>query len=219
MEQAVDNPAQDFLNEEFPPALRHILPSALRRAYGTASRVIEAEDFLQTPGARLQRGDLIAHATEHEVMRLVQTQALPFEATWEPYARPTGKHLVVWTKRGRLTINQVEDWKKKPREAEFRSNYSMTNIGYLFKFMTDEDKSRKERKHILLLHGYQELNFCHLTVPHALQNYHLARSPNLMLMPHVIVKDERPREEGPTDSPDPEALEELRRIIRDSSDD
>jgi hypothetical protein len=148
----------------------------------------------------------------------VQTGALPFEATWEPYARPTGKHLVVRTARGKLTINQVEDWRKKPREAEFRSNYGISNMPYLFSQMNDEIKANLDRKHLLLLHGYQELNFCYLTVPHAQQNVHLARSTNLMIIPHVVTP-ERAEEEGPKETPDPVALENLLKLIRDADDD
>jgi hypothetical protein len=47
-DRSATNPAQDFLDEEFPVAHRHLIPSALRRAYSTASRVVEAEPSLQT---------------------------------------------------------------------------------------------------------------------------------------------------------------------------
>ena len=94
----------------------------------------------------------------------------------------------------------------------------MSNMAYLFKEMNDAARDRAERKHLLLLHGYHELTFSYLTVPHGKFNHHLAKSANLMLIPHIATP-ERAKEEGPTDSPDPEALENLRRIIRDSSND
>jgi hypothetical protein len=213
----VDNPAQDFLDEEFPAAYRHLVPSALLRAYGTASRIVESEPSLQTKGGRLQRGDLVAHATEYEIEKLILTGALPFDRTWEPFARPTGYHLVVWTKRGRLTISQVEDWRKKPRNADFRDSYAISNMPFLFQEMNEEVQARSGRKHLLLLHGYQELNFSYLTVPHAALNFHLARTANLMLMPHLATP-ERAKEEGPTEGPEPEALEHIKRIIRDRGD-
>ena len=144
-------------------------------------------------------------------------RSLRFFVLCKTYARPTGKHLVIWTRRGRLTINQVEDWKKKPREAEFRSNYGMSNTPYLFLYMNDEEKAKKDRKHLLLLHGYQDLNFCYVTVPAAQHNLHLANSGNLLSAPHIVTRDPD-KEEGPSDSPDPEALDHLRRIIRDTSD-
>jgi hypothetical protein len=216
--KSVDNPAHDFLDEEFPTSYRHLLPSALRRAYATASRLVEAEPSLQTPGGRVQRGDLIAHAAEYEVMRLVHGGSLPFDATWEPFARPTGQHLVVWTKRGRLTISQIEDADRKPRGADFRHNYAVSNQPFLFKYMNDEANNKAERKHILLVHGYQELTFSHLAIPHAQFNRYIAVSSNLMAVPHIATP-ERAKEEGPTQAPDPEATENLLRIIRDTSHD
>jgi hypothetical protein len=217
VDHPVDNSAQDFLDEEFPTPLRHYLPSALRRAYGAAYRLVEAESWLQTPGSRVQRGDLIAHAAEYEILRLIEGGQLPFDASWEPFARPTGYHLVIWTKRGRLTISQVDDWRKKPRDADFRGNYGMSNTRYLFQEMNEEALSRTEKRHLLLLHGYQDLSFSYLTVPHASSNRHLAWSHNLLMAPHIATP-ERAKEEGPTDSPEPEALENLHRIIRDTDD-
>jgi hypothetical protein len=218
VDKPVENPALDFLDEEFPKAYRHFLPSALRRAYATANRLIEAEPSLQTPGGRIQHGDLIAHAAEWEVMRLVEGGSLPFDFTWEEFARPTGRHLVVWTQRGRLTISQVPDAEKKPRSAEFRDNYAMSNQPFLFSFMQEEIEDAFGRRHILLIHGYQELTFSHLTIPHASANRHIAISANLMTVPHVATP-EPAKEEGPTQAPEPEATENLRRIIRDTSND
>ncbi len=218
MGKPVENPALDFLDEEFPADYRHFLPSALRRAYATANRLVEAEPSLQTPGGRVQRGDLIGHAAEWEIMRLVQSRSLPFDFSWEPFARPTGQHLVIWTRRGRLTISQVDDAERKPRSAEFRDNYAMSNQPYLFKFMEDEVKDKSRRRHIFLIHGYQQLAFVHLTIPHATADHHIAASPNLMTIPHIAAP-EPPKDEGPMQPPDPEATENLRRIIRDTSDD
>lgn len=210
------NPAEEFLDEEFPLGLRPLLPSALRRAYAAAAQAVATVRFLGTPGGILQRGDLIALAAEYEVERLVKAGDLPFDCSWEPYARPTGVHLVVRTRRAKLTISQVEDGTKKPRYAQFRENYGMSNVPYLFDYMNREIENDRDLRHLLLLHGYQSLEFAFLAAPHAEQERHIARSSNLMLMPHVVVDEAR--EEGPTDSPDPEALDQLYRAIRDADD-
>lgn len=195
-----------------------MLPTALRRAYAAASRLMETEPFLATPGGKFQRGDLIAVASECEIERLIVSGQLPFERSWEPYARPTGLHLVIWTARARLTISQVVDADIKPRHAYFRDNYAMTNHRYLFDFMNEELDNRKERKHLLLMHGYKDLTFAHLAVPHAKKNQIIAKSPNLANLPHSIA-DDLPQPEGPTDSPDPEALDAIRKYLRDHLDD
>ena len=210
------NPAEDFLNEQFPEHLRRLVPSALRKAYATATRIIASETILKTPGGRLQRGDLIALACEYEIGQLVETGQLPFDKSWEPYARPTGLHLVVWTPNGRLTISQVEDHAVKPRPAVFRENYALSNTPFLFEAM-NEEAQRNERKHLLLVHGYQELTFAHVVVPHRSKSRHIAYTPNLMGLPHVVA-DDLPKEEGPTESPTPEAIENLLRLVRDNND-
>ncbi|WP_397540490.1 hypothetical protein [Roseomonas mucosa] len=211
------NPAQDFLDQEVALDLRPLFPAALKRAYATANRLIRDVPALATTGGRLQRGDLIAAAAEYEVEKLVTTGQLPFDCSWEPYARPTGLHLVVYTSAARLTINQVEDPRHKPRSAVFRENYGLANKPYLFDYMNEEELRRTGRKHLLLIHGYQDLNFAHLAVPHGTRNHHIAKTPNLLLMPH-IVSESVPDAEGPTDTPELEAIEHLTRIIRDHND-
>jgi hypothetical protein len=208
------NPAEEFLDEEFPVTLRHLLPSALRRAYAAASRVVETVRFLGTPAGRHQRGDLIALASEYEVERLVLSGDLPFDCSWEPYARPTGVHLVLRTSRAKLTVSQVEDGAKKPRHAVFRQNYGISNKRYLFDFMNKEMEDARALRHLLLLHGYQRLDFAYLAVPDARRKKHIARSTNLLLLPHVATDETK--EEGPTESPEPEAIERLLRVIRDT---
>jgi hypothetical protein len=211
-----ENPAEDFLDEEFPLRLRPLLPSAMRRAYAAATRVIETISFLATPAGKLHRGDLIALAAEHEVERLAKAGALPFEPTWEPYARPTGLHLVLRTARAKITVSQVDDGTRKPRDAVYRENYGMANKPYLFDFMNEEMRAAQGARHLLLLHGYQSLDFVYLAVPHAERKRHIARSSNLMLLPHTVAS-EAP-EEGPRDIPDLEAIDQLLRVVRDSGD-
>ena len=209
-----ENPAEDFLDEEFPLRLRPLLPTAMRRAYAAASRVIDTISFLSTPAGRLQRGDLIALAAEYEIERLAKSHALPFEPTWEPYARPTGLHLVLRTSRAKVTVSQVEDGTRKPRDAAFRENYGMANKPYLFEYMNEEMHSEKETRHILLLHGYQSLDFVYLAIPHAERKKHIVRSSNLMMMPHTVAS-EAP-DEGPRDVPDLEAVDQLLQTLKDS---
>jgi hypothetical protein len=208
------NPAEEFLDEEFPIRLRHFVPSALHRAYDSVSYTIETVSFLGTPGGRIQRGDLVAIAAEFEIERLVLNGDLPFDCSWEPYARPTGLHLVVRTRRAKLTIRQVEDGTKRPRDARFRENYGMANKPYLFEYMNKEMQDGRDPRHILLLHGYQTLSFAYVAVPHAKRKRHIAYSPNLMLIPHFVQGESK--DEGPTDSPDPQQIDRLLRVIRDT---
>ncbi|TXM70180.1 hypothetical protein [Methylobacterium sp. WL120] len=219
---AADNPAEIFIDEEFPSTIRPLIPSALRRAYATADRTIDQNVYLSTPGGQYQRGDLIMLAVSFELERLVKTGDLPFDGSWENYARPTGKHFVIRTNRALITANQVEDASKKPRKAVFRANFEESNQSLLFE--DDEAERRRkieqaildgERRSLHILHGYQDLNFAHIAYPSPDKNGHIFRTNNLMRLPHVAIGMLTPPE-GPTESPDPEIIESIERHFRDN---
>ncbi|WP_267355542.1 MULTISPECIES: hypothetical protein [unclassified Methylobacterium] len=219
---SASNPAELFIEEEFPQTVWPLIPSALRRAYATADRTIDHNPYLSTPGGMYQRGDLIMLAASFELERLVRTGDLPFDGDWEQYARPTGKHFVIRTKRALITANQVEDPAKKPRKAVFRMNFEESNQALLFQ--DDESERLKkieqakqdgERRSLHILHGYQNLNFAHIAYPDPERNSHIFRTQNLMRLPHIAIGTLTPPE-GPTESPDPEILESIERHFRDN---
>jgi hypothetical protein len=215
------NPAEQFVDDEVPPDRRHLIPSAIRRAYAAADRTMAQSPYFGTPGGKYQRGDLIMLAASYEFEVLVKEQALPFDGIWEFFARPTGKHYVMLTPRSRITTSQIDDPRKRPRRAVFRANYAELNDKFLFDYMNaaaerqaEEAKRDGERRLIHILHGYQELQFVHLAYPHPGRNGHIYRSSNLLKMPHEVTSD-LPPEEGPADSPNPEALDKLNRHLRE----
>ncbi|CFX36120.1 conserved protein of unknown function [Candidatus Filomicrobium marinum] len=208
------NPAQQLADEEFAPNLRPLVPPALKRAYATVEHVIDEQPWLATPSARYGRGDLVRLASEYEFYKLIQTGALPFEPSWEPYSRPTGKHLVMRTKRALITINQVESPSTMPRKAVFRNTFGLPNTSFLFEDWNREIEERADRKHLLLVHGYQELTFSNLAMPNVETKQIAWKSANLLDLPHQVT--EPAKDEGPTDSPDPEAIENIIRMINDN---
>jgi hypothetical protein len=207
--------AEEFLSAELPPAVHPLFPAALRRAYASADHVMETSSFLLTPGGKFQRGDLIACAAEYEVQKLIQTGQLQgLDFSWEDYAKPTGKHLVVHTPRGKLTISQVADAAKPPRHADFRTMYQVTNAPFLFENMNTEAEADASKKHILLVHGYKTLEFAHFTLPHRMRDAPIYRTGNLLNLPSVI--HDVVQAEGPSESPEPEAVEHLIRLVHDA---
>lgn len=210
------NPAEQFTDEEVPHELRHLFPSALRRAYLAADDTIDRHTYFQTPGGRYQRGDLIMLAASFEFELLVKSKSLPFVGSWEDFAKPTGKHYVMRSPKAIITISQVENPAKRPRRAIFRSNYAELNDMSLFDTPDDIARRRAEsgRRLLHILHGYHDLNFVYLAYPHPERNRHVYRSRNLMQIPHQISGD-LPPAEGPSDSPSPEALEGIERHLRD----
>jgi hypothetical protein len=209
------NPAEEFAYAEVPPDLHPLIPTALRRAYATADQMIERHPQLSTPGGKYQRGDLIAHAANYEFERLTKTGSLPFVPSWEPYARPTGMHFVMRSPRANITICQVDDPEIRPRNAVYRNRYAIPNAPFLFKVMNEEVERDKERRLIHIVHSYQNLRFAHLTLPHPSADKNVWCSQNLMKIPHVITSD-LPPAEGPSESPTPEAIENLERHLRDN---
>jgi hypothetical protein len=210
------NPALDFLDEHFSLPVRRQVPVALRRAYGAVDQAMSTTAWLQTPSAKFHRGDLIVHAVEFELQKLTQSGALPFEATWEHYAAPTGKHLVLRNEHTRITINQIAE-AKKPRKAVFRDSFGLPNMGFLFNEWNEENRERAGLKHTLLLHGYQDLQFAFFAIPDPAANRLIEYTDNLLKIPHPVDSPVAP-EEGPTTSPDPESIEEVVRFINDNDD-
>lgn len=221
----VDNPAEQFVDTEVPKKIRPLIPAALRRAYTLADEAIERFAFLRTPGGRYQRGDLIMVAASYELEQLIVSGSLPFDGSWEFFARPTGKHFVLRTERAIITTSQVEIPNKKPRFAIHRANYAELNERSLLDEINEERRLQQEaierdneRRLVHILHGYQSLDFAYLAYPHPERNWHIYRSPNLLNLPRAIddPDGDLPPPEGPRDSPDPEALERIERHLRDN---
>ncbi len=210
------NPAIDLIQEEFPTSNQRFVGPALSRAYRAANTLIESIDWLDTPSGQLQRGDLILKAAEFEFLKLIASGNLPgFDSAWEDYALPTGKHLVMRTRRAVITINQVPTINTRPRDAVFRQNYGVANMDYLFPEMNMEAKREGERKHLVVLHGYHKLNHAAVAMPHPTKLILIARTGNLLDLSAGDFGSHSPPE-GPTEPPDLEAIDDLMRIVRDS---
>ncbi|GAV34791.1 hypothetical protein ROTAS13_02461 [Roseomonas sp. TAS13] len=213
-----DNPVERFVDGEFPVRFRAFLPPAMRLAYATVDTFMEQADFLMTPSGLFQRGQLIVKAVELQLFKLARSGSLPFEPKWEEYASPTGKHLVLHSPRSRITVNQVSEPSSKPRHAKFRENFGLNNTRYLWPEWNDEAERSDRLRHLLILHGYQDLNFVNIGFPHPTKDRLLYRTENFVDMPQVIGgTDERDdKREGPTEAPDLEPLEDLEKFLRDN---
>lgn len=209
------NPAQDHLAEHFPISFRRQVPAALRRGYRVVDEVISKTPWLQTASGRFQRGDLIVLAVEYEFVKLATTGFISFEPVWENYAAPTGKHLVLRNDSTCVTINQIEAAGKKPRKAVFRNSLGIPNTRFLFDDWNREIAERDGLAHTLILHGYRDLTFAHLAVPNPAANALIEWTDNLLDLPHAA-SDTEAQEEGPSQSPEPEGIENLLRKIRDA---
>ena len=212
------NPAEDLVDEEFPAIYRPLVPAALKRAYANADQAIDRFGFLQTPSGRFHRGDLIVLAVECEFARLIREGHLPFEPTWEDYAAPTGKHLVMRSPGAQITISQVEYPHQKPRFALFRKAFAVPNMAYLFSEWNEQRKADESRKHIVLLHGHGTLRFSNLSIPHPTENRMIFWTDNLLGLPHTEdAHRDAGKGEGPSESPDAELVDDIIRTVSDVS--
>jgi hypothetical protein len=189
--------AEAFLRDQIPPALRSFVPSTLRTAYEAAKLLIRDESILNVTSAKDNAGRIIQWAVDLGFQRLVEGGQWPFDFKWQYFERPTGRYLEIRPSHCVVTISQVSDPSSQPRDVAFRANKRLSGQAWLRGLPKPEDeKPTGGAPHVLLIHGYQDLNFAHLGIPKGEQHsgYHY-RTPNLMLMPHVVSSPEPPPED------------------------
>jgi hypothetical protein len=179
--------AEHFLLDQMPIRLRSPIPTTLKTAYASARILIEAEPILQIESAEDNRGRIISWAVDFAFKRLMDTGQWPFDYRWENFAKPTGRYLEIQLSHSVMSVSQVSDPKKQPRNVIFRANGRLNNEPFFDLKEFADERSVQGLPHFLLVHGHQELAFAHLGVPHSLhhRNY-IYLTPNLMLMPHEV---------------------------------
>ena len=176
-----------FLEDQFPKRYWPLIPTTLKGAYSAANDLVRDEPILQIESALDNRGRLISWATDLAFKRLIDTGQLPFDYRWKPFAQPTGCYLEIRLSHSVVSISQVADAKKQPRSVRFRENGRMSNEPFFDLPEFEDEQDVKGLPHFLLVHGYQSLEFAHLTVPHPLHHRHYRhRTSNLLNMPHEI---------------------------------
>jgi hypothetical protein len=128
---------------------------------------------------------------------LITSGQWPVDCRWSPFVRPTGTFLEVVLSHSVLTVSQVKDPTKQPRDVHFRRNMRMSRQGWFAGFPKPKsDDSTQGLPHLLMLHGHQSLDFCHLAVPSPKhQQGFVYRSSNLMLLPHLVAPVGPPTED------------------------
>ena len=192
------NQSEAFLYDQIPPSYRPFIPATLKTAYAAAARLVEAEPILQVQSALDGGGRIIQWAVDLGFQRLVQSgQWSAFDCRWQYFEHPTGRYLEIRPSHSAVTISQIADPKKQPRDVKFRANKRFGAQGWLRGLPDPEGDERTEGlPHILLVHGHQGLNFAHLGIPHEnhKQGYRF-RTSNLMLMPYEAEEPEHTPED------------------------
>ena len=206
-----------FLEDQFPVELRSLIPMALRSAYRAADELIADNPIAAIGEQRGERGRLIAWSVDLAFGRLVETGALPFDKSWEHFEKPTGRYLALRASSSVITISQIADATKQPRNVRFRENRRMSNQPFLDLPCFESEGSLAGEPHILLTHGHQELTFSHLCIPDPdHRNGYRFRTENLLGIPHVVETEGPPEEDTDFDLDDLALLkEEVERYRRD----
>lgn len=192
--------AELFLLDQMPLAQRSLIPTTLKTAYAAAIAHIEATPFLMVPS--VQRGRIIQWAVDHGFAGLIQSGQWNADCRWRHFEKPTGQYLEIILSHSVVTISQVSEPEKQPRDVRFRANRRLRNQGWLKGLPDPTGKVETSGvPHVLLVHGHQDLNFAHLGIPnedHA--KGYIYRSPNLMLMPHEVESPLHPVEDTDFDA-------------------
>jgi hypothetical protein len=206
--------SEAFLLDQIPLVGRASIPTAIKQAYVAAGLIIEKEPILSVESAKANRGRIIQWAVDLAFEKLVESGQFGIDRRWRFFERPTGRYLEILFSHSVLTISQVADPTKQPRDVAFRRNKRLASQ-ISMEFMREETSEWSGVPHILLLHGHQTPDFAYLAIPQPLHGQGFQhRSPNLMLMAHPV-----PHSEVPMEETDVEAVmtlkEEIDRLRRD----
>lgn len=210
------NPRQ-FVDDQIPVELRPVIAGALETAYRTAKRIRDEEPVFQTPPALDNHGRLISHAVNFGLVRLIESGRLPLDYSWEYFAKHTGRYLALRPSHCVITISQISDPTQQPRNVVFRQTKRISNQPF-FEFANKVDEQDiSGEPHLLLTHGYQNLNFAHLCLPDPVHSKgYRYRSGNMMDLPREVLLPGPMAEDTDTDFDNLDLLkEDIERWRRD----
>lgn len=189
-----------FLQDQFPREYWPLIPTTLTTAYEAARQLASDEPILQVESARDNHGRLITWAVDFGFKRLIESGRLPFDYRWKPFAKPTGRYLEIRLPHSVASISQVAEPSKQPRNVEFRRNGRLNNEPRFDLPEFEAEQQIMGLPHLLITHGYQDLEFAHIGVPHPTHNRGFRYStPNLMRMPYELAADIPATENTDTD--------------------
>jgi hypothetical protein len=181
-----------FVDMEFPPVLRAQIPLALKAAYAAVESLYETTPFLKVVSAQIGKGHLIGWAVDSQLVRLIETGKLPFKYRWAPFARPTGRYLLLELGSSTMSVSQLLEPTAVPRRAHFRQNHSLNNSPFLNLPGFEEERALAGLPHLVLGHGYQTLTFAQIGVlyPNGTRDGWIYRTADLLKTPHILETNE-----------------------------
>lgn len=189
------NYAELFIRDQIPLKTQTLIPATLKTAYAATRTLVASEPMLSVASAQDNYGRLISFAVDFGFQKLIESGQWNCDFRWQHFSKPTGRYLEIILPQSVVTISQVADPKRQPRDVSFRSNKRLNNQGCLDFYDFKKEQSISGLPHILLVHGHQNLNFAHLGMPSENNSVgYIFRTENLMNLPHEIKSHEPPTE-------------------------
>jgi hypothetical protein len=187
-----------FLKDQVPVRQQVLLPTVFKSAYIAVASLVKDVPFLKVPSATFNRGRMVTWAVDHAVENHIKSGQWNVEYRWVSFGspKPTGKYLEILPPESRMTISQVADPRKQPRDVAFRANARLFNSPFLFDDMEADRNVITGRPALLLAHGHQDLSFLHIGMPHADGKYgFICRTQNLLTLPQEVQQPGPPVED------------------------
>jgi len=208
--------ADEFIDVEIPKEIRMLFPKHFQSAYDAVNDLVDETPFLKCPPAIMAKGHLVAWAIDFSISQLIESGQWRVDYEWSKYARPTGKYLRIYPPKSILTVSQCQNILEQPRKAIFRANAAFDNQPRLSLFPKEKDFSENgKRPALLLLHGYQKLEFIHIAVPNPARKPAWFGMTNNLLNELRDVSAELTPTEGPETVSAPTIKEHLKKQLRD----
>ena len=198
--------AECFLLDQIPLSVQRLFPPRLKIAYAAADQLIADTPMLQVPTARDNRGRIISWAVDFSMKGLIESGEWAVDYRWQLFANPTGHYLEVRLPHATLSISQVSFWQDQPRSVLFRENARLGNAQmHLFDGEDEDADAASGAPSFLLVHGYKELQFAHIGIPHKFhERGYIYQTPNLLRLLHEV---------PPSDVPPPETQVDVEQLL------
>jgi hypothetical protein len=179
--------------QKIPSLVNASLVQCIRTAYSITDQIAQDFPILVSPHLASTLGQIRFALVNNVVAKSVHEGLVPGTAEWYPVAKASAHFMEYGIGDIRITFASSAALYKLPKNSDFRVSRAYDN--QLSLFPRDEPLFNDEGPSVLMLHGYQNLNFVQFVMPGVTDGriVPLAWSPNLL-----IAGEDRGQAESPT---------------------
>jgi len=166
--------------QSIPSLVNSSLVQCIRTAYSITDQIAQDFPILVSPHLAATLGQIRFALVNNVVAKSVKEGLVPGTANWYPVANASAHFMEYGIDGVRVTFASSAALYKLPKHSDFRVSRAYDN--QLCLFPQDEPLFSEESPAVLMLHGYQNLNFAQLVMPGVSDGriVALAWSPNLL---------------------------------------